>query len=305
MIKSEIRNNLIVILGPTAIGKTDVAIKIAKKLNTEILSSDSRQFYKELVIGTAPPDEMQLNEVKHHFIGNKSIYDYYNVSIYENEVLQQLQEIFKNNNKALLVGGSGLYINAVCNGIDDIPDIDADVRNDLVKRLEDEGLSRLRYELKTLDPDYYNEVDLKNKKRIIRALEVCISTGKPFSNFRTQNIKNRNFKIIKVGLNIDREILYNNINFRVDKMIEAGLVEEAKSFYENRKLNTLNTVGYKELFEFFDGNINLENAINLIKQNTRHFAKRQLSWFKRDNDITWFKPDEIENILSYIDSNIE
>ena len=296
---------LIIILGPTAIGKTEVAIKISKSLNSEIISCDSRQFYRELIIGTAMPSSEQLSEVKHHFIGNKSIYDYYNVSKYETEVLELLQEIFRFNDKAMLVGGSGLYIDAICNGIDDIPDIDFEIRNTLINRLETEGIERLRFELKKLDPVYYSEVDLKNKKRIIRALEVCLSTGIPFSDFRTQNKKIRNFKIIKVGLNIEREKLYNRINQRVDMMIAEGLVEEARKYYKDRNLNTLNTVGYKELFEYFDEKIELETAIELIKRNTRHFAKRQLSWFLRDKEISWFNPGDIDEIMKYILQSIK
>ncbi|RLD63668.1 MAG: tRNA (adenosine(37)-N6)-dimethylallyltransferase MiaA [Bacteroidetes bacterium] len=296
--------NLIVILGPTGIGKTDFSIYIAQKLNTCIISSDSRQIYKELKIGTAVPSDEQLKKVKHYFIANKSIYDYYNASQFEFEVIDLLNELFKTSNNVLMVGGSGMYIDAVCNGIDNLPTIDEEVRKNLLDRLENEGIDSLRTELHKIDPDYYLTADVKNPKRILKALEVFIMTGKPYSSFLTKNKKERDFNIIKIGLNIDRQKLYERINLRVDIMIKNGLVDEARKFYKDKNLNALNTVGYKELFEYFDNKITLDKAIELIKRNSRHYAKRQLSWFNRDKSIRWFNPSEKEKVIEYINSEI-
>lgn len=291
---------LIVILGPTGVGKTDLSIDIAIKLNAEILSSDSRQIYKELKIGTAVPEDEQLAKVKHHFIQHKSIEDYYNVSHYENEAINKLNVLFKTNDYALLVGGSGMYIDAVCSGIDDIPDIDMELRESLIKREKEEGLESIRFELKHLDPEFYDKVDLKNTQRVLRALEVCLQTGKPFSSFRTGKTKSRDFNIIKIGLNIEREKLYNRINQRVDIMVNEGLVEEARKVFPKKHLNALKTVGYRELFDSFDEKHSIEKAIELIKRNSRHYAKRQLSWFSRDKEIQWFKPSSLDDILKFI-----
>ncbi|MCK5822572.1 MAG: tRNA (adenosine(37)-N6)-dimethylallyltransferase MiaA [Bacteroidales bacterium] len=296
--------NLIVILGPTGIGKTDLSIDIAKELNTCIISSDSRQIYEELKIGTAVPSDEQLKKVKHYFIANKSIYDYYNASQFEFEVIDLLNELFKTTNNVLLVGGSGMYIDAVCNGIDDLPTIDDEVRQNLLTRLDNEGIDSLRIELHKIDPDYYLIADVKNPKRIIKALEVFIMTGKPYSSFLTKNKKERDFNIIKIGLNIDRQKLYERINLRVDIMIENGLEDEARKFYKDKNLNALNTVGYKEFFEYFDNKITLDKAIELIKRNSRHYAKRQLSWFNRDKSIKWFAPSEKEVVIDFINSEI-
>jgi tRNA dimethylallyltransferase len=294
---------LIIILGPTGVGKTDLSIDIAKKYNTEIISCDSRQFYKELNIGTAVPSAEQLQDVKHHFIQHLSITDYYNVSNFEQDSLKLLEDIFKDNDIALMTGGSMMFIDAICKGIDFMPDIDIEIREELKQRLENEGLEPLRFELKRLDPDYYNEVDLKNGKRIIRALEVCYQTGKPFSSFRTKIKTKRNFNIIKIGLRIERDLLYERINKRVDLMIENGLIDEARKYYKYKHLNALNTVGYKELFDFFEEKTDLKKAIELIKRNTRRYARRQISWFNRDEEIKWFSP-EVKEINNYIKDKI-
>ena len=296
--------SLIVILGPTGIGKTDLSIDIAKDFKTEIISSDSRQIYKELKIGTAVPTDDQLKKLKHHFIGNKSIYDYYNASMFELEVLEVLNELFSNLDYVVMTGGSGMYINAVCDGIDDLPTIDRELREDLIKQHKGEGIESLRLQLKMLDPKSYSKIDLKNPKRILKALEVSIQTGRPYSSFLSESKKKRNFNIIKIGLQRDRDELYERINLRVDQMIEDGLMDEAKRFYKDRHLNSLNTVGYKELFEFFDEKITQKKAIELIKRNSRHYAKRQISWFSRDKEIVWFNPDKKEEIIEFIKSNI-
>jgi len=294
------KKTLIVIVGPTGIGKTDLGIFLAKKLNTEIISADSRQFYKELKIGTAVPTDEELKEVKHHFIGNKSIDEYYNASSFEFEVIDLLKKLYKTKDVVILLGGSGMYVDAVCKGIDYLPDIDMEIRNNLIKKFEDEGIESLRFELKKYDPEYYKTVDLKNPKRLLKALEISMQTGKPYSSFRVQKNKKRDFSIIKIGLNIERKKLYNRIEQRVDKMIEKGLVDEAKQFLSKKNTNALNTVGYKELFPYFEGEYDLERAIDLIKRNTRRYAKRQLSWFNRDKEIKWFEPTERKDVLKYI-----
>lgn len=293
-------NTLIVITGPTGIGKTNLSISLAQHLDTEIISADSRQFYKELKIGTAMPEEIQLSKVKHHFIGHLSIHDYYNASQFEFEVIDLLENLFKRKSQVLFVGGSGMYIDAVCRGIDDLPEIDKEIRAELQNKFEKEGIESLRFELRRLDPEYYNIVDLKNPKRILKGLEICLMTGKTYTSFRKSIIKQRDFKMIKVGLTMDREKLYRRIDERVDKMIGEGLVDEAREFYLHRNLNALKTVGYKELFEHFDGNYDLNKAIELIKRNSRHYAKRQLSWFGRDKEIRWFDPTEEKEIMNYI-----
>jgi len=299
---SKTQNTLIVIVGPTAIGKTHLSIEIAKKYQTEIISADSRQFFKELKIGTAPPSPLELETVKHNFISNISISDYYNVSKFEMEALEKISDIFSKNNYAILVGGSGLYINAVCYGIDELPELDEKIRNDIKHKFSAEGIEALQKQLKNLDPEYYKIIDLTNPKRLMRALEICIATGKTYSSLRKNEPKPRNFKIIKIGLNRNREELYEIINNRVDEMIKNGLLDEAKKFYKYKNLNALNTVGYKEIFNFLDNKITLEQAIENIKTNTRRFAKRQLTWFNKDKSIKWFHPDEKKNILNYIES---
>ena len=291
---------LIVIIGPTAIGKTELCIDLAESLNTQIISADSRQIYKELNVGTAKPGKEELERVPHHFIGTKSIHDYYTAGMFELDVLQLLEDLFNKHNQIIMTGGSGLYINAVCEGIDALPRVDPEIRNKLIEQYEKEGIQSLRHDLKKLDPDYYEMVDLKNPKRLLKALEITVMTGKPYSSFLTRPNKERPFNILKIGLNKDREELYEIINKRVDKMIDKGLLEEAKELYKHKGLNALNTVGYKELFEYFDGNITYKRAIELIKRNTRHYAKRQLTWFSKDEEIKWFHPDDKEKIREYI-----
>ena len=296
--------NLIVVLGPTAVGKTSLSIKLAKQFNTEIISADSRQFYRELKIGTALPAPEELTEVKHHFLGNLSIFDYYNVSRFEIDVIELLNLSFNINNSSFMfmVGGSGLYINAVCQGIDYLPDPDDAIRKQLRETLEINGIQTLQKQLLEIDPKYYNIVDIANPNRLMRALEVCIKTGKKYSELRTQKHKHRNFNLVKIGLYKEISELYDIINKRVDKMIDSGLVEEARDLYPYRELNALNTVGYKELFKYFDGDISLEEAIIKIKTNSRHYAKRQLTWFRKDKSIKWFLPSETSEIIEFIQS---
>ncbi|EOR92962.1 tRNA delta(2)-isopentenylpyrophosphate transferase [Arcticibacter svalbardensis MN12-7] len=294
-------NALIVIAGPTAIGKTELAIKVALNYDTEIISADSRQFYKEMSIGTAKPNQTELGTVKHHFIDSISIEESYSAGRFENETLHQLNEIYKKKNTAVLVGGSGLFIKAVCEGFDEFPDVDPLVRDFLNKEYADKGIQTLQDQLLELDPSYAKEVDLNNPQRLIRALEVCMSTGQPFSLYRSNSIKlNRPFSSIKIGLNMDRPLLYERINKRVDMMIQAGLVDEVDKLKPFRHLNALNTVGYAEIFDYLDGSSSLEQAIDKIKQNTRRFAKRQLTWFRKDPDITWFHPEDYRGIISHI-----
>ena len=270
---------LIVIAGPTAVGKTSFAIKIAKELNTEIISCDSRQMYREMRIGVAVPDDEQLMEVKHHFIGNLSIHDYYNVSMFEQECLQLLDKLFFKYETVVMTGGSGLYIDAVCKGIDDFPAVDAEIRKTVTDRFETEGIEYLRRRLKMLDPKHYAKVDLRNHKRIMKAVEVCLQTGNPYSSFLTAQERKRPFEIEKILLNRSREELFERINCRTTMMMEQGLLEEAQKLYPYRHLNALNTVGYKELFEYMDGRHDLDTATELIRRNTRRYAKRQMTWF--------------------------
>ena len=295
-----LNKNLFVISGPTAIGKTALAIDVAQKLKTEIISADSRQFYKELKIGVATPSKEELSSVKHHFIGHISITDYYNVSRYEQDVLTFLDKFFKTNDNAVLVGGSGLYIDAVCKGIDNLPDPDNNLRQKLHEKFESEGIKYLQNLLEDLDPDYYDIVDLNNPNRLLRALEVIIQTGETFTSLRNNKPAQRNFKIIKIGLNRPREELVDIIEKRVDRMIEAGLVEEVSSLERFRGVNALKTVGYQEIFNYFDGIYTLDESIEKIKTNTRRYAKRQITWLKRDNDIQWFLPEEQEKVFNIL-----
>jgi tRNA dimethylallyltransferase len=298
---SQLKNKyLIIILGPTASGKTAAGIQIAKIFQTEIISADSRQFYKELKIGTAVPDKNQLKSIRHHFIQAISVQDYYNVSIYEQEVLEILERLFSAKDIAVMVGGSGMYIDVVCHGIDDLPAIDPLVREKYQQKLKYEGIESLRFELKKLDPVYYAKADLKNHKRILKALEITVMTGIPYSSFLTGLKKERSFNILKIGLNPDRNELYEKINLRVDNMIQHGLIDEARSLNHSRHFNALNTVGYKEIFDYLEGKITLEQAVSLIKRNTRRYARRQLAWFRRDKSIVWFKPDDIEAVVDFI-----
>lgn len=298
---SQIKNKfLIIILGPTASGKTAAGIKIAKTFQTEIISADSRQFYKEMKTGTAVPDEIQMSGIIHHFVQTISVHDYYNVSMYEQEVLKTLSRLFLKKDFVVMVGGSGMYIDVVCYGIDDLPTIDPKIREKLKQKFQNDGIEGLRSDLKKLDPVYYEKADLNNPKRIMKALEISVMTGIPYSSFLTRPRKERPFEILKIGLKTDRDRLYDNINKRVDDMIINGLVEEARSLYDIRHLNALNTVGYKEIFNYIQGKITQEQAVALIKRNTRRYARRQLTWFNRDKSITWFNPEDIDTIVEFI-----
>jgi len=278
---------LIVIAGPTAVGKTSYAIELAQKYQTEILSADSRQFYRELQIGTAAPSKEELAAAPHHFIGNLSIHDYYNVSIYEQEAMLLIDKLFQKHDKLIVVGGSGLYIDALCYGIDELPDADESLRSEIKRRFAEEGIGYLQKEVERLDPEFYKVVDQNNHKRLQRALEVCLATGKTYSSQRTNKKKSRPFKIQKLVLNMERELLYERINKRVDFMMQAGLLDEVKSLLAFRELNALKTVGYTELFRYLDGDISLEQAVTDIKTNSRRYSKRQVTWFKRYDDFEW------------------
>ena len=278
---------LIVIAGPTASGKTEAAIEVAKKHQTEILNADSRQFYREMSIGTAAPTPKELLEVKHHFVHHISILDQYDVATYEQDALLVLNKLFLDHDTVVLTGGSGLFIDAVCKGIDPMPDIDPSVREQVNALYREGGLAILQQEVQRLDPEYYTIVDRKNPRRLQRALEVCLQTGQPFSAFRTQHAAHRDFNIVKYALLWDRKELYNRINQRVERMLAQGLVDEARGLYPYRHLNALNTVGYKELFDYFDGKCNLVEAVEQIKLNTRHYAKRQMTWLRKDNEYQW------------------
>ena len=298
------QKTLIVLTGSTGIGKTSVGINIAQHFDTEIVSSDSRQIFKELRIGTAVPSKKELATVKHHFIHSHSIFENYNASLYETEAILVIEELFQKKNIIVLVGGSMLYIDAICKGIDIMPNVDPEIRGSLKIQLEKEGLQSLRLQLKKFDPEYYKTVDLKNPVRIIHAIEICLMTGKPYSSFRSNPHKKRSFSIIKIGLNCDREILHNRINKRVDSMIIEGLEEEAKSVYQHKHLNSLFTVGYREMFAYFDSQISKEKAIELIKRNSRRYARKQLTWFRKDKKIKWFEPDQTNEIIDFIENSI-
>lgn len=291
---------LVVIAGPTASGKTDVAIKIAKALKTVIVSSDSRQFYKEMRIGTAVPTDEELLQVKHYYIQNKSILDDFTVADYESEVMTLLEQLFQSYDVVVMTGGSGLFIDAVCNGIDSMPDIAPDIRTKVGTLFKERGLVGLQEELSRLDPQYYSIVDRQNPRRLTRALEVCYQTGCPFSSFRSNKAMTRPFKVIRMALYWERSLLYERINRRVDIMMEQGLEEEARSLLPYRHLNALNTVGYKELFEYFDGKCSRDDAIEQIKQDSRRYAKRQMTWFKRDDIYRWFAASDISDMLEFI-----
>ncbi len=292
--------SLIVITGPTAVGKTELCIDIAKYYGVPIINADSRQIYRELKIGTATPTEEQLKSVKHYFVGSISIDNYYNASMYEQDVLTLLDKQFKHSSIQLLTGGSMMYIDAVCNGIDDIPTIREDIREEMKKRYANEGLEALCEDLRRLDPEHYEIVDKKNYRRVIHALEICYQTGRTYTSFRRQEKKQRPFKIIKIGLNREREELYHRINLRVDQMMTDGLLDEVQSLQSKRTNNALNTVGYKEMFTYLDGAWSLEEAVERIKGNTRRYARKQLTWFKRDEEMRWFHPQQKEDILKYI-----
>ena len=288
---------LIVILGPTASGKTDLAIKVARWLNTEIISADSRQFYRELSIGTAKPSQEQLSEVKHHFIGHISITEDYNISRFEQDAIRLLDKLFETHQDVVMTGGSGLYIDAVCNGLDDQPENDPGIRRQLNLEYKLYGIKYLQGELLRLDPAYYEVVDLSNPHRLMRAIEVCMITGKPYSSFRKSHQHQRNFKTVKFGIQIPREELVERINRRVDHMMARGLLEEVKANLPYRNLNALNTVGYNEIFEYLDGNCTLEEAMEKIRINTRRYAKRQMTWFRKDPDINWIDPASFPSMI--------
>ena len=296
--------NLIVILGPTAVGKTDLSIKCAERFNSPIISCDSRQMYKGMCIGTAAPSNELLSRVKHYFIGNLELTDYYSAAMFEEEFMTLSSSLFKECDSLVMCGGSMMYIDAVCNGIDEIPTITDEIRSKAISDFEEYGLDSLCLELKMRDPELYKTIDLKNHKRVIHAIEVCRQTGKPFSLLRTNTKKERPFNIIKIGLNIERERLFERISVRTEQMIAEGLIEESKQLLPHRNLNSLNTVGYKEIFAYFDGVFTLDEAIEKIKRNTRVYAKKQLTWFKRDDSIKWFNPADSEEIFNYIDSKI-
>ena len=284
---------LIVLLGPTGVGKTALSLDLAEHLNSPVISADSRQFYQALRIGTAAPTKEELERVKHYFVGNLQLTDYYSASQFETDVLHLLDDLFQSHETILISGGSMMYIDAVCKGIDDIPTVDEKLRTDLKELYEKEGIDPIRNQLKLLDPVFYRQVDLQNHKRVIHALEICLMAGKPYSSLRKNEKKQRPFKIIKIGLQRPREELYERINRRVDEMMAQGLLEEARAVYPFRHLNALNTVGYKELFNYFSGEWTLDFAIEKIKQNTRIYSRKQMTWFKRDTEIRWFHPDKV------------
>ena len=291
-------DTLVVITGPTAVGKTALTMQLAQHYGVPVINADSRQIYRELKIGTAAPTAEQQQLVKHYFVGTKSIDDYYNASMYEQEVLELLDA--ERSTFHVLSGGSMMYIDAVCNGIDDIPTVRDDIREEMKRRYAEEGLETLCEDLRRLDPEHYDIVDRQNHRRVIHALEICYQTGRTYTSFRTQQKKERPFRIVKIGLNRDREELYNRINQRVDQMMEGGLLDEVKSLISKRNTNALNTVGYKELFDYLDGRWSLDEAVERIKGNTRRYARKQLTWYKRDADMRWFHPDNIEEILNYL-----
>lgn len=297
--------SLIVIAGPTAIGKTALSIAIANRLNCSIISADSRQFFKEMSIGTAKPTQQEMQGVPHYFIDSHSITEEYNVGKFENDVLALLEKLFKTNDQVILVGGSGLYIDAVCKGFDKLPEAEPEIREQINELYHTKGIEGLQTLLKELDPVYYNKVDLNNRQRISRGLEVCMTTGKPYSELRKGKTITRNFNIIKIGLNTTRETLYARINTRVEDMMKNGLLDEVRSLIPSKNLNALQTVGYKELFSYLQGETDLTTAVELIKQNTRRFAKRQLTWFRKDEEMKWFEPSEVDNIMEYIKGQLK
>lgn len=297
-------HTLIVVVGPTAIGKTALAITLAKQFSTEIISADSRQFFQQMAIGTAKPSPEELQSAPHHFIDSHSINTLFSTGDFEVEVLQLLDQLFKKHKTVIMVGGSGLYIDAVCKGLDELPQTDIGIREQLNQKLAMEGLDAIKSQLSQCDPEYYEKVDQFNPQRMIRGLEFFLSTGEKLSSYQTNSIKQRPFNIVKIGLNTDRVKLYELINKRVDLMMEQGLLQEVESLTPYRGLNALNTVGYSELFEYLDGKIPLQEAVDQIKQNTRRFAKRQLTWFRRDESINWFEPNQIDAILSFLTAKI-
>lgn len=295
------KKTLVVLLGPTGVGKTKLSLTLAGLLHSPILNADSRQMYRDIPIGTAAPTPQTLARVPHYFVGTLGLEDYYSAARFEEDVMALTQDLFQTHDALLLSGGSMMYIDAVCKGIDDIPTIDEETRRMMVEKYEQGGLEPLQQELKLLDPDYAKVVDLKNPKRVIHALEICYMTGRSYTSFRKQEKKERPFHILKIGLRRDREELYSRINQRVDEMMEDGLLEEARRVYPHRTLNSLNTVGFKELFNYFDGIWPLELAIEKIKRNTRIYSRKQMTWFKRDKEIRWFHPDDVPSILHLLE----
>ena len=291
---------LIVLLGPTGVGKTEISLKLVELFDSPVISADSRQIYKALPIGTAAPTPEEQQQIKHYFVGALELTDYYSASQYEEDVVALLDDLFQTRETVLMSGGSMMYIDAVCKGIDEIPTIDETLRAELRERFNKEGIDSMRHELKLLDPVFYKQVDLQNHKRVIHALEVCLMAGKPYSSLRTNKAKPRPFRILKIGLKREREELYERINNRMDKMIEKGLLEEARSVYHLRDLNSLNTVGYKELFKYFSGEWTLDFAIEKIKQNTRIYSRKQMTWFNRNKEIKWFHPEQVEEIKEWV-----
>ncbi len=293
-------NTLVVITGSTGVGKSDTAVWLARELNAEIISADSRQLYRDIPIGTAAPTAEQMAEVKHHFVGTLSLEEYYSAAQFEDDVMQLLPQLFARSPYVVMCGGSMMYVDAVCKGIDNIPTISDEIRREVVERFERDGAEAMREELRRLDPIYYNQVDLKNHKRVIHAVEICLQAGRPYSELRTNSVKQRPFRIVKIGLNLPREQLFDRINRRVEKMIEAGLVDEARRFYPQRHLNSLNTVGYKELFAWMDGTMDYDTAVARIQKNTRVYAKKQLTWYAKDTDMHWFAPSDHQEILKLV-----
>lgn len=293
-------NTLVVITGPTGVGKSDTAVWLARELNAEIISADSRQLYRDIPIGTAAPTAEQMAEVKHHFVGTLSLEEYYSAAQFEDDVMQLLPQLFARSPYVVMCGGSMMYVDAVCKGIDNIPTISDEIRREVVERFERNGAEAMREELRRLDPIYYNQVDQKNHKRVIHAVEICLQAGRPYSELRTNSVKQRPFRIVKIGLNLPREQLFDRINRRVEKMIEAGLVDEARRFYPQRHLNSLNTVGYKELFAWMDGTMDYDTAVARIQKNTRVYAKKQLTWYAKDTDMHWFAPSDHQEILKLV-----
>jgi len=298
------KNTLIVFLGPTGVGKTDISIELARHFNCEIISADSRQFYREMRTGTAVPSDFQLSLIKHHFIRFISVEEYYSSSLFERDVIKLLPSLFSAGNLAFMSGGSGMYIDAVCEGTDDIPDVDMLSREKYIKLFDEQGIEGLRIALKILDPEHYSKVDLKNPKRIMRALEICESTGLPYSSFLKKNKRVRDFRIIKIGLTRERDELYSRINTRVDQMVDAGLEDEARSLLSFKGLNALNCVGYREFFDYFEGKTDKQKAIELIKRNSRRYAKRQMTWWSKDEEIKWFHPEKSGELLNYLETEL-
>ena len=297
------RKFLIAIVGPTAVGKTQVAIQLAKEYRTSIISSDARQIFKELVIGTAKPSSVELQDVRHYFINTHSILDDFNAGLFAAQSEQIINELFKTNDVVVLCGGSGLYIKALLSGFDSIPEVSSEIREEIILEYRQNGLMWLQREVMYIDPEFYNTADQSNPQRLMRALEVFRSSGEPFSSFKSTPAKSLPYRVIKIGLNLDREELYQRIDKRMDKMIEAGLFEEAEKFYQYKNLNALRTVGYSEIFDFIDGRYDKNEAIRLLKRNSRRYAKRQLTWFKSDQELTWFHPDAYQAILTFIKKN--